>query len=211
MKDTNSGRRPDSSSQEHPLLFILSGPSGVGKDAVLSRIKQTGFPMKYITTLTTRPRRPNEKNGVDYHFIPVEQFRNMIRDNEFLEFAEVYGNWYGVPKAPVKKALSEGHDVMLKVDIQGVANIKKIVPEAVTIFLMPSSLDELAARLRRRQTESIEDVSHRLDIAESEMEKLGEFDYAIVNRDGGINSAVSEIKSIITAEKRRVKQRQVKL
>ena len=193
------------------MLFILSGPSGVGKDAVLARLKASDYPLKYVTTLTTRPRRVNEKNDVDYHFISAERFQEMIKNNELLEWAEVYGNRYGVPKEPVKQALGQGHSVMLKVDIQGVSNIKKIVPQAVTIFLMPSSIDELERRLKRRHTESAFDMSRRLKIAESEMREMAGFNYVVANREGEIDRAVAEIKAIITAEKCRLNQKEITL
>ena len=199
--------RPPSS----PLLFILSGPSGVGKDAVLSRMKASNYPLKYVTTLTTRPRRVNEKPDIDYHFISADRFQDMIRDKGLLEWAEVYGNWYGVPKEPVKLALDQRHDVMLKVDIQGVANIKRIVPQAITIFLMPSSVEDLELRLKRRHTESAFDLSRRLKIAETEMKELPTFDYVVVNREGEIDRAVAGIKAIITAEKSRVNPREITL
>ncbi|MEK7354786.1 MAG: guanylate kinase [Chloroflexota bacterium] len=194
-----------------PMLFILSGPSGVGKDAVLARLKASDYPMKYVTTLTTRPRRVNEKNDVDYHFISAERFQEMIKNNELLEWAEVYGNRYGVPKEPVKRAFGQGHNVMLKVDIQGVANIKKIVPRAISIFLMPSSVEELERRLKHRHTESAFDMSRRLKIAESEMKELPGFDYVIINREGEIDRAVADIKAIITAEKCRVTGEEIAL
>lgn len=194
-----------------PLLFVLSGPSGVGKDAVLALLKASDYPLKYITTLTTRPRRANEKNDVDYHFVSAEKFNGMIENSELLEWAEVYGNLYGVPKEAVKRALDQGQDVMLKVDIQGVANIKKIVPRAITIFLMPSSMEELELRLKHRHTESAFNLSRRLKIAESEMKQLSSFDYAVVNQEGEIERAVADIKAIITAEKCRVKPREIAL
>ena len=194
-----------------PMLFILSGPSGVGKDAVLARLKASDYPLKYVTTLTTRPRRVNEKNDVDYHFISTEKFQEMIKNNELLEWAEVYGNKYGVPKEPVKIALGQGHNVMLKVDIQGVANIKKIIPGAITIFLMPSSIDDLEKRLKRRHTESAFDMSRRLNIAESEMKEVSNFNYVIANREGEIDRAVADIKAIINAEKCRVNPGEIAL
>ncbi|MBI2849559.1 MAG: guanylate kinase [Chloroflexi bacterium] len=194
-----------------PLLILLSGPSGVGKDAVLARMKASDFPLKYIVTLTTRPRRPNEKANIDYHFISPEKFQELIDKNELLEWAEVYGNRYGVPKEAVKRALDHGQDVMLKVDIQGVANIRKIVPQAVTIFLTPSSMEELERRLRRRHTESAFDLARRLKVAEEEMKELVRFDYAVMNREGEIDRAVTDIKAIITAEKCRVKPREITL
>ncbi|MFC2016113.1 guanylate kinase [Chloroflexota bacterium] len=193
------------------LLLVLSGPSGVGKDAVLSRMKESSYPLKYITTLTTRPRRPNERNNVDYHFISMERFQKMIENSELLEWANVYGNWYGVPKKEVKQALDEGEDVIVKVDIQGTATIKNILPQAIFIFLMPPSMEELSIRLKQRHTESPSDLALRLKTAEEEMKQLPLFDYTVVNRWDEIDMAVSDIKAIITAEKCRVAPREIVL
>jgi len=192
-----------------PLLIILSGPSGVGKDAVLARMKESGYPIKYIITLTTRPRRAKERNNIDYCFISDKKFKEMIEKNELLEWANVYGNWYGVPKEEVKNALDKGQDVMVKVDIQGVATIKKILPQAVSIFLMPPSIEELGLRLKQRRTESSFDLSLRLKTAEEEMKQLPEFDYVVINRWGEIDLAVADIEAIITAEKCRVTPREI--
>ena len=120
-----------------PLLIVLSGPSGAGKDAILSRMKKSGYPAQFITTVTTRPRRAREKNNVDYHFVSVESFQKMLKNKELLEWANVYGNWYGVPKEPLQRALNKGQDTIVKIDTQGAATIKKIIPQAVLIFLMP--------------------------------------------------------------------------
>jgi guanylate kinase len=195
-----------------PLLAILSGPSGVGKDAVLARLKESSdYPMKYVITMTTRHRRENEKDDVDYHFVSIEKFQDMIEENELLEWANVYGNWYGVPKGEVKQALDQGQDVMVKVDIQGVANIKKLIPQAISIFLMPPSMEELITRLNQRRTESSMDLSLRLRKAEEEMKQLPQFDYEVVNKWDEIDRAVSDIKAIITAEKCRVNRREIVL
>ena len=194
-----------------PLLIVLSGPSGVGKDVVLTRMKESGYPLKYITTLTTRPQRPRERNNVDYHFVSMERFQEMIDNNGLLERANVYGNWYGVPKEEVRQALDKGQDVMVKVDVQGAANIRKILPDAILIFLMPPSLEELLARLKKRRTELPSDLELRLKTAEKEMEQLSLFDYIVVNRWDEVDQAVSEIKAIITAEKRRVNPREIVL
>ena len=193
------------------LLIVLSGPSGAGKDAVLTKMKELNYPLTYITTVTTRPQRANERDNVDYHFVSVERFQEMISCNQLLESANVYGNWYGVPKAAVKQALDKGQDVIVKVDIQGAATIKKILPEAVFIFLMPPSMEELATRLRQRHTESALNLALRLKTAEEEIKQLSLFDYIVLNKTGGIDQAVSDIKAIITAEKCRVVPRQVVL
>ncbi len=194
-----------------PLLIVLSGPSGVGKDAVLVRMKGRDYPLKYITTLTTRPRRPNERDNIEYHFVSIERFQEMIENNELLEWANVYGKWYGVPKKEVKQALDKGEDAIVKVDIQGAATIKKILPQAIFIFLMPPSMEELVIRLKQRRTESPSDLDLRLKTAEEEMKQLSLFDYIVVNRWGEIDLAVSKIEAIITAEKCRVTPRQITL
>ena len=193
------------------MLIILSGPSGVGKDAVLTRMKETGYDIEYITTTTTRTQRPGEQNGRDYHFVPGERFQEMIQGNELLEWANVYGNWYGVPKTPVREALNKGRDVIIKVDIQGATTIKQKVPPAIMIFLMPPSIEELIKRLEQRQTETPFDLSLRIKTAEAEIEQLPQFDYAVLNRQGEIDRAVSQIEAIIAAEKCRVKSHPIKL
>ena len=194
-----------------PLLIVLSGPSGVGKDAVLARLKASGCSLEYITTVTTRPRRARERDNVDYHFVPEERFQQIVAQRQLLEWANVYGNWYGVPKQPIKQALAKGEDTIVKVDIQGAATIKKVLPQAVFIFLMPSSLEELITRLKRRHTESSFDLALRTRTAEAEMEQLLQFDYRVINRQGELGRAVRDIKAIITAEKCRVTPRKLAL
>jgi guanylate kinase len=194
-----------------PLLIVLSGPSGVGKDAILAKMKESGYPLEYITTVTTRPRRPAERDNVDYHFISLERFQDTVESGELLEWAEVYNNWYGVPKETVKKALDRGQDTIIKIDVQGATTIKKIIPQAIFIFLIPPSVEELVTRIKQRRTESAFDLALRIRIAEKEIEQLPLFDYVVVNRPGEIDQAVSEIKAIIAAEKCRVSPKQVSL
>jgi len=194
-----------------PLFIILSGPSGAGKDAVLAGMKEEGYPLEYITTVTTRPQRAKERNNIDYHFVSTERFQEMIDNKELLEWANVYDNWYGVPRQPVKQALDKGQDIIVKVDIQGTATLKKIMPQAVSIFLIPQSMEELALRLHQRRTESPSDLALRLKIAEEEINQLPLFDYIVVNKRDEINHAVSDIKAIISAEKCRVNPRQISL
>ena len=197
--------------EKRPLFIVLSGPSGIGKDAILTRMKESDYPLEYITTVTTRPRRAKERDNVDYHFVSVESFQEMTAGNELLEWANVYGNWYGVPKRAVKQALDKGQDTIVKVDIQGAANIKKILPQAIFIFLTPASMEELAMRLKQRHTESPSDLALRTKTAEKELEQLHLFDYIVVNKQDEIDLAVSEIKAIITAEKCRVNPREITL
>ena len=193
----------------NPLLIVLSGPSGVGKDAVLEGFKKRDFPMHYAVTATTRPRRKKETDGVDYHFVSKAEFENMIEKGELLEWANVYGNLYGVPRSELRQAMDKGKDVIVKVDVQGAATIKKTVPQAVFIFLAPPSMEDLNKRLEQRKTESSIDLEVRIKAAEKEMNSLSMFDYVVVNHKDGIGQAISQIESIITAEKCRVKPRRI--
>lgn len=194
-----------------PLLIVLSGPSGAGKDALLTRLRETGYPLEYITTLTTRPKRANEQDNIDYRFVTPDKFQKMIKNNELLEWANVYGNLYGVPRKPVKKALEAGQNTIVKVDTQGAATIKKLIPEAVFVFLMTPSLEELTTRLSQRRTESPSDLARRANTAQEEIAQLPLFDYVIVSNRDEIDRAVAQIKAIITAEGCRVRPRQLTL
>ena len=196
---------------KRPLLIVLSGPSGVGKDAVLTRMRELRYPLEYITTVTTRPRRASERNHIDYHFISAEKFQAMIKHNELLEWANVYGNWYGVLKEPIRQALQRGEDTIVKVDIQGAATIKKILPQAVFIFMMPPSVEELGLRLKQRHGESSFDLDLRIKTAEEEIKQLSLFDYVVFSQRDEIDRVVSDITAIITAEKCRVTPREIAL
>ena len=211
MKKMSHESQPLFSLATKPLLIVLSGPSGAGKDTLLTRMKESGYPLEYITTVTTRAKRAEETDNVDYHFVSARKFQEMIKNNELLEWANVYGNWYGVPRQPVKEALDKGQDIIVKVDTQGAATIKKILPEAVFIFLIPPSMEELVMRLKQRHTESPFNLALRIKTAEEEIKQLPLFDYVVVNKRGKIDQAVSEIKAIITAEKCRVSPRKIAL
>jgi len=194
-----------------PLLIVLSGPSGVGKDAVLATMKELGRSFHYVVTATTRPRRTREKNGVHYHFLSPEEFQQMIDGGQLLEWASVYGNYYGVPKDEVARGLAKGMDVIVKVDVQGAANIKKLLPQAVFIFLLPPSMDELERRLRQRSSETVTVLALRLMKAKEEIESLPLFDYVITSRQGELESVVGQIGAIVAAEKCRVRPRVIEL
>ena len=194
-----------------PLLIVISGPSGVGKDSVLARMKELGYPLYYTVTATTRPRRKGEIDGVDYHFLSKTKFEEMVERGAFLEWANVYGNLYGAPKRQIKKALAEGRDAIVKVDVQGAATIKNLVPDAVFIFLMPPSLEKLKDRLRERKSESALDLRIRMETVQREMECLTMFDYGVINPQDQVSKAVAQIDAIVTAEKCRTKPRQVEL
>jgi len=193
------------------LLIVLSGLSGAGKDTVLTKVRESGYPLEFMVTVTTRPPRADERDAVDYHFVSAEKFQEMIQRNELLEWANVYGNWYGVPRQPVKEALDRKKDIMIKVDVQGAATIKKILPQAVFIFLTPPSIEELVSRLEQRHTESSSDLALRTKTAEEELKQLPLFDYIVINRQDEIDRAVSDIRAIITAEKCRVTPREITL
>jgi guanylate kinase len=190
-----------------PLIIVISGPSGVGKDTILNRMKERSYRFKFITTVTTRQRREKEREGVDYHFVTPAAFHELRNNHGLLEFANVYGNWYGVPRQPVKEALEKGLDTIIKVDIQGAANIKKILPGALFIFIMPPSSEELFNRLTRRSTENTADLSVRLKTAEDEIKQIENFDYVVMNQSGNVENAIQEILAIVTAEKCRVNPR----
>jgi guanylate kinase len=197
--------------KQSPLLIVLSGPSGVGKDFVLARMKRLGCSYHYVITATTRPRRVRERDGVDYYFLSPEKFQQMKDKEQLLEWAEVYGNYYGVPKDEISQALSRGMDALVKVDVQGAATIKKILPQAVFIFLMPPSMEELELRLRQRCSESSVDLALRLEKAKEEIKSLPLFDYVITSHQGKIDDIISRIDAIVAAEKSKVKPRVVEL
>ena len=193
------------------LLIVLSGPSGVGKDALLRKMKEQRYPFHYVVTVTSRPRREGERDGVDYRFISQREFHQMIDNGELLEWANVYGNYYGVPRKEISQALSKGRDVIVKVDVQGAATIKRILPQAVSIFLRPPSMEELERRLRQRHSESAKDLALRLRKAEEEMKSLPLFDHVLTSYQGKLDEAISQIQAIVAAEKRQVKPRVVEL
>jgi guanylate kinase len=195
----------------NPLVIVISGPSGVGKDAILHKIRDRQYPLEFITTVTTRRQRPNEQNRVDYHFISEVEFKELLKKGGLLESANVYGNWYGVPRQPVKEALIKGKDTIIKVDIQGADSIKKILSGAIFIFIAPPTLDELADRLRKRHTESEFDLALRLKTAAIEMQQINQFDYVVFNHCDRLDLAVDQIQAIVTAEKCRTNPRKINL
>jgi len=195
----------------HPLFIVLSGPSGVGKDEVLTRMKKLGRSFHWVITATTRPRRPREKDGIDYYFLSQEEFQQMRDKGQFLEWAKVYGNYYSVPKDEIGQALSKGMDTIVKVDVQGAASIKKILPQAVFIFLVPPSMEELELRLKQRCSESSANLALRWEKAKEEMKSLPLFDYVITSHRDEIDAIISKIDAIVVAEKCRVKPRVVEV
>ena len=196
---------------KHPLFIIISGPSGVGKDATLSKIRESGLDFCSIVTATTRSKRPLEKDGVDYHFLSDKDFNQMVEQKELLEWAKVYGYYYGIPKQQVRSALAKGQDAIVKVDVQGAATIKSILPGAILIFLMPPSIEDLADRLKQRGTQNESDLATRLSKAREEIGKMSIFDYVVISYNDNLDLTVSKINAIVTAEKCRVLPRIVTL
>ena len=192
-----------------PLLVVLSGPSGVGKDAALDALKLLDRPWRFVVTATTRPQRPGEQDGVDYIFLETAAFLKMKERDDLFESAQVYDYWYGVPRNQVRQGLQDGKDVILKVDVQGADTVRELAPDALFIFMIPSSFDELRSRLTKRMTEKPSEIDLRLSIAQSELGRVGEFDYRVVNREGQLEQTVAEIDAIITAEKCRTRPRVV--
>lgn len=180
-------------------LILFSGPSGVGKDTVLEVVLDKNKELQKSISLTTREKRDNEIDGKDYYFISSSDFEDMINNNEVLEFAKYGKNFYGTPKAPIDKWLSEGKTIILKIEVQGAQKIKELYSDAVGIFIMPPSIEELEKRLRFRGTESEDDIQRRLDIAKTEMEKSADYDYLVVNDE--IDTASDNVLEIIKALK----------
>jgi len=191
------------------LVIVISGPSGVGKDATIACIKQSGIKLHHVITATTRDKRPGETDGVDYFFISRDEFKERISKDEFLEYAEVYGNYYGVLKNEVRQGLLKGGDVLIKVDVQGAITLKKKIPDAVFIFLLPPSAEDLLQRISNRKADTEKDVGLRMGMLTEELQSLALFDYAVVNHNNDLDETVATVKAIITAEKCRVKKRSV--
>lgn len=207
MTETQSGY----GNKIEPLLIVISGPSGVGKDSVLQRMKEGNLPFHFVVTATTREPRPEERDGVDYIFLSSEAFAKMIDEGELLEYAIVYNDYKGIPKEQVRRALESGKDVVMRVDVQGAATVRKLSPEAVLIFLTTEDEEELVRRLQKRKTESPEGLKLRIATARQEIKRIGEFDYVVVNREGELDATVQAILAIIQAEHQRVNPRKVSL
>lgn len=194
-----------------PMLIVISGPSGVGKDTVIQRMKERELPFHFVVTATTRPARENERHGVDYFFVSRDEFAEMINQGELLEYAVVYNDYKGIPKQQVRSALETGKDVVMRVDVQGAAKVRELCPDALTIFLTVEYESELDVRLRARKTESPEGLKLRIATARQELKRIHEFDYVVVNHEQRLDETVDVILSIIQAEHHRVKHRQVTL
>lgn len=194
-----------------PLLIVISGTAGVGKDSLIQRMKKRGCPFHFVVTATDRAPRAGEVHGIDYFFISTEAFTRMIEQDELLEHAVVYGQHKGIPRQQVREAMASGKDVVMRVDVQGVTTIRQLAPEIVSIFLTASSEEELERRLRKRGTDSEEQLEQRIAVAREEVKRLPEFDYVVINHDGALDRAVDDVLAIIRAEHCRTKPRVVRL
>lgn len=199
------------SNLKEPLLVVISGPSGVGKDTVIQRMKERELPFHFVVTATTRPARAGEVHGVDYFFLSSDEFARMIETDELLEYAIVYNDYKGIPKEQVRQALASGKDVLMRIDVQGAATIREISPEAVLVFLTTQNETELVNRLKARKSETPEGLNLRIATTRKELKRIKEFDYVVVNRDDKLDETVDKILAIIQAEHQRVNPRKVTL
>ncbi len=183
------------------VLLVLSGPSGAGKGTICHKLREKRNDLSYSVSATTRAPRKGEIDGKDYFFITIDRFKEMIANDEMLEYAEIYGNYYGTPKPYVMNILDQGKDVVLEIDPQGALQIKKHFPDAVFVFIVPPSLDELTKRIYNRGTDSEEVIKRRLSAATSELEYSSKYDYIIVNDE--VEKATNKVSNIIDAERNR--------
>lgn len=194
------------------LVFVLSGPSGVGKSTLIEHLKRDGFPITHCVTATTRPRRVGEEDGVHYYFLTDSEYDDLLARDQFLEHAVVHKLYrYGIPLHSIREGLRRGQDVILAPDVQGASTVRWKLPNAISIFLRPTLLEELVPRLAARGTESEDERRIRMATAEREMQRMTEYDYVIVNQPDRLDLAIAELKAIVVAERRRVCPRTVEL
>jgi guanylate kinase len=194
-----------------PLLIVISGPSGVGKDSVVLSMKERGKPFHFVVTANTRPKRDDEVHGVDYFFVSKEEFARMIEEDELIEYAVVYSDYKGIPKQQVREALASGKDVVMRLDVQGAETVRKLAPEALLIFITTESEDELVGRLKARKTETDEELALRIATARKELKRVEAFDYVVINHENKLDETVDTVGAIIDAEHHRVDHREVSL
>lgn len=194
-----------------PMLIVISGPSGAGKDTVIQRMKERELPFHFVVTATTRPRRASEVHGTDYFFVSKEEFAHMIETDGLIEYAIVYGDYKGIPKQQVREAMASGKDVIMRIDVQGAETVRKLAPEALLIFITVNSEQELERRLRERKTETADSLALRIATARKELQRIDAFDYVVVNHDFRLDETVDVIRSIIAAEHHKVQPRKVSL
>lgn len=211
---TQAESRPDeskSTSISQGLLFVLSAPSGAGKDTVIQTMQAQGADFFVVPSMTTRAPRVGESEGKPYYFVSREHFEQMVANHELLENTLVHGNWYGQPRQPIRENLQAGRDVLLKIDVQGATTVRKLIPQAIFIFLHPGSSAELAQRLEARQTETTEEIQLRLVNAQAELAEQHWYDYLVFNRHDRLQEAVNDLRAIMRAEHCRVVPRNITL
>jgi guanylate kinase len=204
-------KNPFNPHQPEPLLIVISGPSGVGKDTVIRQMKAKDLPFHFVVTATTRLPRPDEVHGKDYFFVSSDEFADMIEKDELLEYAFVYNDHKGIPKEQVRQALASGKDVIMRIDVQGADTIKEIIPDALLIFLTTQDEEEMVNRLKARKTETPGGLKLRIATARQELKRLDLFDYVVVNRENELEQTLDTILAIIKAEHHRVNYRKVRL
>ena len=186
--------------KDTPLMIIISGPSGVGKDSVLRALKSSGLPLHHVVTANTRKPRPDEVEGVDYFFVSKEKFKEMIRNDELIEYSKVYQDYKGPPKSEVRKAIKTNKDIIFRLDVQGAEKLKTLYPHSILIFLIPSNQEDWYKRLNERQSSKEKDLDMRIKTVRDELEKATLFDYIVVNAQNELSKTVEIIEAIITAE-----------
>jgi guanylate kinase len=196
---------------QKPLMIVISGPSGVGKDSVIHEMMQRKLPIHFVITANTRLPRPDEKEGVDYFFVSKERFQAMIKHGELIEYSRVYEDYKGVPKWQVEQAFASGKDVIMRLDVQGAEKIRKLYPGALLIFLVPANEDEWIERFIARTGEPPNDLDVRIKKAKEELQKIPLFDFVVVNPQNKLYEAVDVVEAIIKAEHHRLQQRSTSL
>ena len=202
----------DSRSKKQPLVVVISGPSGVGKDVMIERMIESGrLGFHFTITATTRAPRPGEQDGVNHHFVSVDDFVNLIAADELLEWAQVYGNYYGVPKKQVRDALTASNHVIIRVDVQGAKRLREIIPDALLIFIIPPSLDVLKMHLENRGVDTEDEMTKRLAAATEEIDQASLFDFTVTNEENRLDDTVDDVVAIIESESQRIPPRIVRI
>lgn len=204
---TLTNEEPKSGSDVNPLIIVVTGPSGVGKDAVIRCIAETQDDFHFTVTATTRSPRPDERHGINHQFLSKTEFEDLIVANELLEWAEVYGSLYGTPKAQIRRAISAGKHVLLRIDVQGAMEVKRIVPDALLVFVSPPDKSALVNRLRSRGVNDEHDIERRMAAADAELAQAYLFDYKVVNHEGKLAETVDTILHIVKQESARIPPR----
>lgn len=198
-------------SKDTPLMIIISGPSGVGKDSVLRALKNRNLPLHHVVTVNTRKPRPDEIEGVDYFFVTKEIFKEMIRDDELIEYSKVYQDYKGVPKSEVRKAIKTNKDIIFRLDVQGAEKIKALYPHSILIFLTPSSQKDWYKRLGRRRLSKEKDLDMRIKTVQAELKKASIFNYIVINAQNKLSKTIEIIEAIITAEHHKTHKHEINL